>query len=290
MQSASDRWISVGLALLLHGLLLVAALYGWMLFRSAQPPKPTLAIEATVVDARTVAGLQRPAPPAPPPPAPAPQEPPAEQGPPPPTPAERAERERQRQEERQKAEAAATEKAAAQKAATEKAEQQAAQAKAAEEARKAEEQKKAEAQKKAAEAKAAQEKKAQEAALAKQKADEAAEAAEAAEEEADLKRSLANEERAASAGPALAKWQAQIAARIERAWIRPPTARPGIQCILYVTQERDGTVTQVRVGDCNGDQAVRQSVEQAAYRASPLPPPPDPSLFERELTLHFTPD
>ena len=56
-----------------------------------------------------------------------------------------------------------------------------------------------------------------------------------------------------------------------------------------VTQEPGGTVTQVKVGECNGDQAVRQSIEQAVYRASPLPPPPDPSLFERELTIHFTP-
>ena len=267
----------MGLALLLHGALLAGLLYGWMLFRTSQPPKATLAIDATVVDARTVPGAQRPAPPQPQPP---PPPPPAEQGPPPPTPEERAERARQHEEERQKAEAA--EKAAEEKQAAEKA----AQVKAADEARKVEEQKKAEAQKKASEAKAAQERKAQEAALAKQKA---ADEAEAAEDEADLKRSLANEERAASTAPLLAKWQAQISARIERAWIRPESARPGIQCVLNVTQEADGTVTQVKVGECNGDQAVRQSIEQAVYKASPLPPPPDRSLFDRELTIYFKP-
>ncbi len=260
----------MGLAVLLHALLLGALAYGWMLFRAPPHPMPTLAIEATVVDARTVAGLQHPAPPPPPP-----EKPPEPQGPPPPTPEEQAQREQQRQQEREKAEAAAA--------------QQAAEEKAQAEAKAAEEERAADAKRKAAEAKAAQEKKAQEAQAARQKAEEAQEEA---EREADLKRSLASEERTAavSSGPALASWQAQIAARINRAWLRPPTARPGIQCMLYVTQEPGGTVTQVKIGDCNGDQAVRESIEAAVYRASPLPPPPDPALFDRNLKINFKPD
>ncbi|HEY1491090.1 MAG TPA: cell envelope integrity protein TolA [Steroidobacteraceae bacterium] len=262
----------MGLALLLHALLLGAAVYGWRLFRSPPHPMPSLAIEATVVDARTVAAASRPVPPPP-----VPQEsPPEPQGPPPPTPEERAQREQQRAQEREKAEAAAAQQAAEEK-------EQAAQAKA------AEEQHAAEAKRKTAEAKAAQEKKAQEAQQAKAKAEDAQEEA---EREADLQRSLASEERTAavSSGPALASWQAQIAARINHAWLRPPTARPGIQCMLYVTQEPGGAVTQVKIGDCNGDQAVRESIEAAVYRASPLPPPPDPALFDRNLKINFKPD
>jgi len=34
---------------------------------------------------------------------------------------------------------------------------------------------------------------------------------------------------------------------------------------------------------------LRESVEAAVYRASPLPPPPDPRLFERNLLLTFEP-
>jgi colicin import membrane protein len=56
-----------------------------------------------------------------------------------------------------------------------------------------------------------------------------------------------------------------------------------------VTQVPGGEVTNVRVGTCNGDQAVRDSIEAAVYRASPLPPPPDPALFERNLELTFKP-
>jgi len=253
---------------LLHGALLAALVYGWLMFRQPPRPAPTLAIEATVVDARAVRGAPRPPPQPAPPAAPAPTEQPQEPvGPPQPTPEERARREQQRQQ----AEAAAAEerRAAEQKAA----EQQAAQAKQAEEQRKAEE--RAAAQKRAAEERQRQ-----------------ADAQESSERLADLQRSLAAEERAkvARSGAALASWESQIAAKITRAWLRPPTARSGIECVLNVTQVPGGEVTQVSIGECNGDQAVRESIEAAVYRASPLPPPPDPALFDRNLKINFKPD
>jgi len=34
---------------------------------------------------------------------------------------------------------------------------------------------------------------------------------------------------------------------------------------------------------------VQQSIQRAVNNASPLPPPPDPSLFERNLRLVFEP-
>ncbi|MGH8134466.1 MAG: cell envelope integrity protein TolA, partial [Steroidobacteraceae bacterium] len=181
-------------------------------------------------------------------------------GPPPPTPEERAQRERQQQAQEQKeaAQRAVAEKAAAEKAAAEKATAQ-----------------------KAAADKAAAEKAAALAAALEQK-----------EREADLQRSLAAEERAAAArnSVALASWESQIAAKITRAWLRPPTARAGIDCMLNVTQVPGGEVTQVSIGQCNGDQAVRESIEAAVYRASPLPPPPDPAMFDRSLQIRFKPD
>src|SRR5580658_2146109 len=114
MQRESDRWVSIGLSVLLHGALLAALVYGWLLYRRPPRPAPTLAIEATVVDARAVRGVPRPAPPQPPPP---PAPPTESEGPPQPTAAELAQREQQRHQ----AEAAA------------EAEQRAAEVKAAEE-------------------------------------------------------------------------------------------------------------------------------------------------------------
>jgi colicin import membrane protein len=150
--------------------------------------------------------------------------------------------------------------------------------------------------------KAAADKAAAKAAAAKAAADKAAakaaaerarqEEADRREREADLKRSLAAEEHAEVArnGAALASWESMIAARINRAWLRPPTAKAGIDCMLNVTQVPGGEVTQVSIGQCNGDQAVRESIEAAVYRASPLPPPPDPALFDRSLKIEFKPD
>lgn len=277
MQRVRDRWLSIALSVLLHGALLAALVYGWMLYRHPPPPAPTLAIEATVVDARTARGALRepPAPPAaaPEPEAAAPEPPPEALGPPQPTPEELAQREQQRQQ---------AEAAAAQKAAEELA------AKQAEElaAKQAEEQRQAE-------AKAAAERKAKEAEAQKRAAEERQrqqEAQDQSEREADLKRSLAAEQANASrAGPAREAWLAQIQAKITHAWIRPPTARSGIECVLDVTQVPGGEVTEVSVGQCNGDQAVRESIEVAVYRASPLPAPPDPADFDRHLRLTFKP-
>jgi hypothetical protein len=87
----------------------------------------------------------------------------------------------------------------------------------------------------------------------------------------------------------LASWEAQIQARIQRAWLKPPSARTGIDCIVYVTQVPGGEVVNVRLGGCNGDAAVRESIQGAVFRASPLPPPPDPELFERNLEIQFKP-
>ena len=132
---------------------------------------------------------------------------------------------------------------------------------------------------------------------AKRKADAAAEAqrrAEAAERtarESDLAKQLAQEEHrdGAARSGLLDRYITEIQARIERAWNRPPTARPGLSCTVFVSQVPGGTVTNVRLGDCNGDAAVQQSITLAVYRASPLPMPSDPSLFERNLRLIFEP-
>ena len=82
-----------------------------------------------------------------------------------------------------------------------------------------------------------------------------------------------------------ASWKSQIAASIERAWAIPPTAPRGIECTLRLGQAADGEVLSVEVGACNGDDSVRESIEAAAYRASPLPVAPDPAQFAAEVIV-----
>jgi colicin import membrane protein len=307
-ERASDRWISIVLSVLLHGALLAAVGYGWWTYKKERP-QPTLAIEATVVDARSVAGVGK-QPPQPQPPPPAPETPPEPSppveptGPPPPTPEELAKRE---QAQKEQAEREAQEKRQAEdqqrKAQEQQQEAALAQEKQAEDRRaeekRAEEKRQADEQRKAQE-KAESDRKAREAAEAKKHAEEKrledqkrqADEQARADREAELKRSLDQEMRADAAlsSGALASWVSQITARIQRAWLKPPSAKTGIECVLYVTQVPGGEVTNVRIGACNGDQAVRESIEAAVYRASPLPPPSDPTLFERDLVITFRPN
>jgi colicin import membrane protein len=85
------------------------------------------------------------------------------------------------------------------------------------------------------------------------------------------------------------EYRAVLAQAIERNWIRPPSARAGLECTLFVTQATGGTVVDVKLGACNGDQTVRESIVNAVYRASPLPAPRDPRAFERRLEIVFKP-
>jgi colicin import membrane protein len=192
---------------------------------------------------------------------------------------------------RQADEAAARAKAEAQAKAAQQlvAEQNAAQKRA------ADEQRKLEAKRKAEEQRELEEQRTQAALEARQKQAEQEKAAVAAKaraaKEADLRRQLEAEE----AGEALARsgvvdeYRTLLIQTIERNWIRPASARAGLECTLNVTQATGGTVLDVKIGDCNGDQAVRESVANAVYRSSPLPAPRDARAFERRLVIVFKP-
>jgi colicin import membrane protein len=112
-----------------------------------------------------------------------------------------------------------------------------------------------------------------------------------AQREAELQSQLEEEEgrnQAENAG-LLNQYIALIEQRVVRNWNRPPSARAGLECRVRVAQTPGGTVLSVQIDQCNGDAAVRQSIEAAVMRSSPLPPPPDPRLFERNLVLVFKP-
>jgi len=117
-------------------------------------------------------------------------------------------------------------------------------------------------------------------------------AADAEAREKQLRDQLAEEEglMQARSSPAMAQYAAAIRDRVERNWNRPPSTRPGLECVVAVSQSPNGTVLSVRVEQCNGDAAVRQSIENAVQRSSPLPLPSDPRLFERSIRFTFKPD
>jgi colicin import membrane protein len=284
IERRSDRVLSIVLSILIHAAIVGVLLWGWFQYRRPTATPPSLAIEATVVHNAPAAA----APPAPAPtPAPEPTTPP-----PPPTPspeeqaAQQAREEQAARQKTQEQERAAQEKRNAEEQAQQQREREQAERAAAE---KAEAERaaaaKAEAERAAA-AKAEADRKAQQ--LAQQrKADQ-----ERAQREADLRSQMASEEHvnAVQSSPAKAEYLSLITARINHAWIRPPSARSGVKCLLHITQIPGGVVTNVVVAGCNGDEAVRQSAETAAYRASPLPAPSDPALFDPNIDVTFAPD
>lgn len=262
---------SAGLHLLIVAVLAAAALR----WTSSQPPAEP-AIEGYVVDLPPDARIGAPPRNVTPAPAPRPAEPAPAPVPevPEPEPAPEPEPRRDEAAERRAEQQAAREAAAAERRLQEKAAEQ-----------------KAATEKAAAEA----ERKRAAAADAKRKVDEEAKAAHEAElraqREAALQRSLADEEEgvALARSGAMDEYRTLLAQAIERSWIRPPSARAGLECTLYVTQAPGGTVLDVKLGACNGDAAVRESITNAVFRASPLPPPRDQRLFERRLEIVFRP-
>jgi colicin import membrane protein len=278
---------SVGLHVVLVGALAIAALH-W----TSQQPPVELAIQGYLVDGPAKVR-----------PLPEPREAPVEQVPPPveavkpPEPVVESPPERKAEEAvaAERAAAEARERQLAQERVAQERATQLAREKAAAEAqakRKAAEQ--AEAKRKAAED---AERKEAEAAEARRKAEEKAQAEREAklraEREADLQRRLAAEEEEGAAAAARAgvmdEYRLMLVRTIERNWIRPPSARAGLECTLYVTQAPGGTVVDVKLGACNGDQVVRESITTAVYKSSPLPAPRDPRAFERRLEIVFRP-
>ena len=61
-------------------------------------------------------------------------------------------------------------------------------------------------------------------------------------------------------------------------------------CEVNVLQGPGGIILDVSFGACGGSTGTyRRSIENAVYKAEPLPKPGDPALFERELTFLFDP-
>ncbi len=121
----------------------------------------------------------------------------------------------------------------------------------------------------------------------------AEEARQQAEREAQLARELAAEDEARrrEEAEALDQYIRLIENRIQQNWIPPASAQQaGIQCTVHVTQIPSGDVVDVRIGECNGDEAVERSIEAAVLRSSPLPRPSIPSLFDRNLEVIFRPE
>lgn len=210
-----------------------------------------------------------------------------------------AEQERQAEIDRQRERQAAEQRAEVERQAQE---QQAAEAaRLAEEARQAEAVRKAEEARKAEQARRETEARERAEAEVRRQAEEAARVAAArraeeeraqAERQRELAGEIALEQRRIDlqGSSAYGAWLGAIQGQVTRNWNRPPSARPGLECEVRVSLIPGMQVVNTEILRCNGDDAVQRSIIAAVERASPLPRPSDPALFERTIVFIFKPE
>jgi len=85
-----------------------------------------------------------------------------------------------------------------------------------------------------------------------------------------------------------AQYMADIRNKVERNWLRPSGSK-GTFCRVRVTQIPGGEIIDVTIVESDGDVAFQRSVEAALRKASPLPAPSDPEVFDREIEFVFEP-
>jgi colicin import membrane protein len=113
-----------------------------------------------------------------------------------------------------------------------------------------------------------------------------------AREEKERTEAKARAEQAARAQSELARYEGLIRQKVERNWVRPAGWTKGMECVVRVRLAPTGEVINAAVARPSGSPAFDRSVENAVYKASPLPLPEDKGLFEhfRELELRFRPE
>ena len=115
------------------------------------------------------------------------------------------------------------------------------------------------------------------------------------EAESALQEQVAAEEKRradARAQGEVERYKALIRQKVSRSWNRPATAGKGLQCTVRVRLVAGGEVLAASVVRSSGDPVFDRSVENAVYKATPLPVPQDPQLFEyfREIEFVFNPE
>lgn len=114
-----------------------------------------------------------------------------------------------------------------------------------------------------------------------------------AAEEAEINAAEAEAQRVAKARTMsrdIAIYQDALRSRIQSRWRKPINDQSDAWCKVYVRQAPGGYVEDVVVEQCTGDEAFRRSVEEAVWKSDPLPEPPTPDLFDRDLRFKFIPE
>ena len=88
----------------------------------------------------------------------------------------------------------------------------------------------------------------------------------------------------------LDEYKARIRQRIESYWVKPAGSSPDLKWVVLLNILPGNEVADdIEFEQFNGTDADRRSIEAAIRRSSPLPDPPVPKLFERQMRLRYPP-
>lgn len=86
-----------------------------------------------------------------------------------------------------------------------------------------------------------------------------------------------------------AEWIGMIKNKIERMLVKPPGTPEDAACEVNIRQIPGGEVVSASAGRCDNPLLAR-AIETAVLKASPMPSPPDPSLYESNIRVVFGPE
>ena len=88
---------------------------------------------------------------------------------------------------------------------------------------------------------------------------------------------------------AVTAWAGDLVRAVRNQWQPPPDEKLRKSCRVAMVLREDGKVTDARVLESCGGNAIDRSVITAIYKASPLPLPLEPRVFDPNVTVVFAP-
>jgi colicin import membrane protein len=85
------------------------------------------------------------------------------------------------------------------------------------------------------------------------------------------------------------QYLAGITRKVQGNWLRLSGMPQDFSCKVWVKQIPSGEVVDVRIIESSGNIMLDRSVEAAVWKSSPLPAPPSPEIFDREVIITFVP-
>lgn len=83
-------------------------------------------------------------------------------------------------------------------------------------------------------------------------------------------------------------YNARILQAIREQWILPEAYSGEIHCQLLISLKSDGSVLNVQLIKSSGSEAFDRSATTAVYKASPLPVPKEPDIFNQMKEINLT--